>query len=617
MKTRTLKKIHLLLGALAAAGLSSVPAFAALEVFEVGGMGKGLRDSADARVQPVPPVYSEIIPPGVPGAPWLLKHGGTSTIREARYGYVSADGKVFITKPEFSAAEPFNYSPRRNACAAVCKNGAWNYIDENGVLVFTSWRDDRRTLRADMDLADFYLSFRKRNAAVDAKESQSAYVRNYAARALAHFVLRGGFEGKADYTVRINSGTIEYESRRRAAEARDAYLARHTPKTLSAAEFALSGMDFDTGTAQLSHPTWGEFRVKAGTGAQGERFDKAFRAGKAKIEAPNFDVSADIFTLKQFNLVVDGRAHPVDNTLPFAANGGTAESDAEIARLVAAVAKSNAGAQLAGRSSVVGTRSVSDVDMDVPKLPPRADGKKRFALVISNEKYDESMGMKDVPFARRDGQVVAQYFRDVLGVTVTEKTNLSSGLFGDALNNFRNQLAANPGAEGYIYYAGHAVAGEDGVARLLPTDVNTELATDYGVNVAEYYKALGETDASRIVVFFDSCYSGGKKDDGSRGVGLAPAETRPAPNMVVLSASTAKQISQPYAEGSHGLFTYFLLMKLKETKGSVSVKELFRYVKENVERVSADKERYRLQTQTPTLLTGSKMSGAELNRALR
>lgn len=617
MKIRNLKKFLALLGALAASGLPAISAFAALEVFEVRGMGKGLRDSENTRVQPVPPVYSEIVPPGVPGAPWLLKHGGTFTIREPRYGYVSADGKVFVTKPEFSAAEPFVYSPRKNLCAAVCKNGAWNYIDKNGVLVFTSWRADRKTLRADMNLADFYLSFRRKNAAdPDPNESQSAYVRNYTTRALKHFVLRGAHEGKANYTTRINSGAIEYESRRRAAEARDAYLARHTPKALTTEEFELEAIDIDSGVAQFSHPIWGNFRVKAGQDAQGARFESAWINRTMQLVEPKFVVRDDVFALERFSLVVDGTKLPVDNTLPFAGNGGTAKSDAEIAQQIAEAAKEDADDQREG-GSVVGTRLFSDVDTNVPKLPPRNDGKKHFALVIANEKYDESMGMKDVPFARRDGQVVAQYFRDVLGAKVTERTDLSSGQFASALKDFRNLLATNPGAEGYIYYAGHAVSGEDGIARLLPTDVNTELATRYGVNVAEHYKALGETDASRIVVFFDSCYSGGKKDDDSRGIALAPDETRPAPNMVVLSASTAKQISQPYTEGSHGLFTYFLLKKLQETKGAVSVNELFRYVKENVERVSADNERYRLQTQTPTLLTGSKVSTADLDRALR
>ena len=101
----------------------------------------------------------------------------------------------------------------------------------------------------------------------------------------------------------------------------------------------------------------------------------------------------------------------------------------------------------------------------------------------------------------------------------------------------------------------------------------------------------------------------------ARGASLAPrtVEMKPAPNMIVLSASTATQVSQPYAEGSHGLFTYFLLKKLKETKGAVSVDELFNYVRKNVELVSNNSVRYRLQEQTPTLMKGGKAdTGAPL-----
>jgi hypothetical protein len=38
----------------------------------------------------------------------------------------------------------------------------------------------------------------------------------------------------------------------------------------------------------------------------------------------------------------------------------------------------------------------------------------------------------------------------------------------------------------------------------------------------------------------------------------------------------------PYKEKMHGMFTYFLLKKLKETKGEVSYKELSDYLKSSV-----------------------------------
>jgi hypothetical protein len=51
---------------------------------------------------------------------------------------------------------------------------------------------------------------------------------------------------------------------------------------------------------------------------------------------------------------------------------------------------------------------------------------------------------------------------------------------------------------------------------------------------------------------------------------------------VVFAASSAEQSSLPYKDKQHGLFTYFILKKLKETNGEVSYRELSEYLKENV-----------------------------------
>ena len=42
------------------------------------------------------------------------------------------------------------------------------------------------------------------------------------------------------------------------------------------------------------------------------------------------------------------------------------------------------------------------------------------------------------------------------------------------------------------------------------------------------------------------------------------------------------ETAMPYKEKQHGLFTYFLLKKIQETKGEVSYGELADYIKSNV-----------------------------------
>ena len=68
---------------------------------------------------------------------------------------------------------------------------------------------------------------------------------------------------------------------------------------------------------------------------------------------------------------------------------------------------------------------------------------------------------------------------------------------------------------------------------------------------------------------------------------LFRSKTEAAPgNSIVLSAATGDETAYPYKEKQHGLFTYFLLKKLQETKGDVTYGELYDYIKKNVNQQS-------------------------------
>jgi hypothetical protein len=57
-------------------------------------------------------------------------------------------------------------------------------------------------------------------------------------------------------------------------------------------------------------------------------------------------------------------------------------------------------------------------------------------------------------------------------------------------------------------------------------------------------------------------------------------------NSIVFSASSGDETAMTYKEKAHGLFTYFLLKKLQETKGNVSYSELAEYISNNVKKES-------------------------------
>ena len=88
----------------------------------------------------------------------------------------------------------------------------------------------------------------------------------------------------------------------------------------------------------------------------------------------------------------------------------------------------------------------------------------------------------------------------------------------------------------------------------------------------------------------------------------------PKGNMFTLSAASGNETAMPYKEKHHGLFTYYVLKKLQETKGNVTLKELSEYVIDNVRRQSTIVNK---KPQTPQVSTSGKMTEEWSKRKLR
>jgi hypothetical protein len=74
--------------------------------------------------------------------------------------------------------------------------------------------------------------------------------------------------------------------------------------------------------------------------------------------------------------------------------------------------------------------------------------------------------------------------------------------------------------------------------------------------------------------------------------------------MVVMTAACGDETAFPYAEKGHGMFTYFLLKKLRDSKGNCSLGELSDYIKTNVQQQSIVVSR---KSQTPTINVASSL----------
>jgi uncharacterized caspase-like protein len=141
-----------------------------------------------------------------------------------------------------------------------------------------------------------------------------------------------------------------------------------------------------------------------------------------------------------------------------------------------------------------------------------------------------------------------------------------------------------------FYYAGHGMPNEaDKSAYLLPVD---GFSSDYetAIKLEDLYNRLTASPSQSVTVFLDACFSGSVRDDGmlanARGVRIAPQNDVLKGNIIVFTAATGNETAYPYKEKQHGLFTYFLLKKLQETKGDVDCETLSNYIRENVKQQS-------------------------------
>ncbi len=231
----------------------------------------------------------------------------------------------------------------------------------------------------------------------------------------------------------------------------------------------------------------------------------------------------------------------------------------------------------------------SEVDRDIPTGTVKATN--TFAVVISNENYREAA---TVPYALNDGQVFAKYCTNILGIPAENIRMVSDASRNDMLRHVKwlCDVGKAYGNEANIifYYSGHGLPSEsDRQSYLMPvdgyhSDMNTNVSLD-GI-----YRQLGETGAKAVTVFLDACFSGSVRGDemlaSARGVRLKAKAGKPNGAMVVFAACQGEETAYPLAKEGHGMFTYYLLRKLRETKGDISLGDLADYLTTEVSRRS-------------------------------
>lgn len=263
------------------------------------------------------------------------------------------------------------------------------------------------------------------------------------------------------------------------------------------------------------------------------------------------------------------------------------------------------------KSFTIETASLtSDVDKNIPEAKS-ADADNTFAVVIANESYNKEAG---VPFAANDGKIFAEYCKRTIGLPETNVRLLTNATLNDMKHEIgwlHQVIDTRKGkAKVIFYYAGHGIPDEkDRQAYLLPVDgYGSDVSTGYSLN--NLYQELGSIPSKSVVILLDACFSGAKREGdmlaSARGIALKANRGEPQGNMVVISAAQGDETAYPYKKEGHGLFTYFLLKKMQESEGDVTLKELGDYLSEKVSQQSIV---VNSKSQTPTIIVSNSING--------
>ena len=262
------------------------------------------------------------------------------------------------------------------------------------------------------------------------------------------------------------------------------------------------------------------------------------------------------------------------------------------------------------------TPGTSDIDMNIPRSSMSREN--TFCLIVANEKY-ANQDTPNVKYAAQDGKTFEEYCLRTLGLpreNIRFAVNAKYLEMKEMLKWF-GEVADVYGKDAnfIVYYAGHGVPDEKGNCKLIPADVSINDVNN-GYSLKEIYTSLGKLPLNSALVLIDACFSGNDRqnvaalDETHRGIAPVVKQEAVTGNVVVLTAASGTETALAYEEQAHGLFSYFVMKKLQDTKGEVSYGELYDYVKKNVMRKSVVAKG---KKQTPCVTVSPKMQNTWKN----
>lgn len=442
----------------------------------------------------------------------------------------------------------------------------------------------------------------------------SQYAKSYVEESIEKWQAKDPYETIDEYKSRVTVKTREAKIQALLKEAENSYI-RLYARDVRIADFKLCPYDAEH-EVFLAESEYGDVLIPVPRANNEARIFESSWSGIQCIN-PQYVIADDKIVLRALTFVT-----PMGNSYRYDDNGAVDYTQTEVDIQFADIDYNSIGGdrnysrKKPARKEKI-TIGASDVDKNIPESKVSND--RTFAVVIANENYDL---VSSVPMALNDGRIFGLYCQKTLGMPENNVRLYEDATYGTMLHALKDIQSISEAYHGDInvifYYSGHGFPDEGTKnAYLLPVD-GDGIHTDVSYSLDRLYTELNSLNAKSVCVFLDACFSGVKRDGdmlvSAKGIVGKPKQTVPQGNMVVFSAASGDETAFPYEEKSHGLFTYFLLKKLQETKGNATLEEICTYVTENVHQKSVVVNR---KSQTPNLVPSFSLSDSWKNLKLK
>lgn len=447
--------------------------------------------------------------------------------------------------------------------------------------------------------------------------SYQEFAKNFIESKLGDWAKRGEFEKIEDYQKRVTEGGLQSQYNELKADAEKEYLKKYAfsfvPRDLE-----LQPYDATNETYLIKTP-YGDATIKVPLkNKEAEMFKSAWSNNNVEIRAPRYMIDNDQLAIASITFrTSNGKSYNYDSSKAetYQIPDVKINLDNYLKQNTATQGSTGSG------SATKILAKTSDVDKDIPET-----GKKNpntYALIVANENYKN---VANVASALHDGQTFNEYCEKTLGIPKSQiifLTDATSGDFWSEYENLKGRIENRPeDIDVILYYSGHGLPDDETKeAYLLPVDARPQHSRTM-IKLQEVYDGIGKLPNASLYAFMDACFSGSSRESGSkdtpvvaaRGVALRHKETEPGGNVFVLSAASAQQTAFPYEEKDHGMFTYWLLKKLQDSKGNATLEDISSFV---TDKVSATSQEINKRQQTPTHKATGKLSGSWKSKKLR